>query len=256
MNDRQTTDHITEDRLIDLLGGLLQGDAESATLAHLKHCEMCERHFRMLVTEREALRARPAPRVVGGHVVMPEYAPASNVLPFRQRKRVRWMSAAAVAAAAMAFLLPYLFRPSASGALKYWMPTQEEPALVEGSHDQNALRELQSALRAYEAHDTERAVELLESVDVPDGDSEADAIRRLYQASALVNEGRSTEALAVLDGVAMEGLPNPWRSRAGWVRYLALRKSGREARAEELLAGEGGDVGQMARKERERLTGD
>ena len=93
--------HVSEDRLIDLLGGLLDTPAESDTLSHLKTCEMCERHFRMLVSERETLRAKPAPSVVGGHIVLPEYSAPDNVIQLRRRRRVRWISASAVAAAAV-----------------------------------------------------------------------------------------------------------------------------------------------------------
>lgn len=253
MNDA----HINEDRLMDLLGGLLDAEDERATLAHLKRCALCEEHFRMLVQERETLRAKPAPRVVGGHVVLPAYDARNKVVPLR-RRRARWIGAgAAVAAATLAVVFWSVFSPSPSGALKYWMPTSEDPAAAEA--EPSEMRELQDALRAYEAHDTKRAVRLLESAELPDGDDQAEAIRRLYQASALVNEGHADRALRLLDRIDAGRLPDPWRCRAGWVRYLALRKSGQDERAHELLghlADEVGDVGEMARKERARLAGD
>ena len=225
--------HVSEDRLIDLLGGLLDKPVESETLAHLKTCEMCERHFRMLVSERETLRAKPAPSVVGGHIVLPEYSTPDNVIQLRRRRRVRWISASAVAAAAvLAFVIPYVLRPTASGALKYWMPTGEETTTE--APEGTEIESLQDALSAYDAHD-DRAVEMLESAPVPEGDMATNAIRRLYQASALVNDERGAEALEVLDGFNANILPEPWRSRAGWVRYLALMQSGESDAAQALL---------------------
>jgi len=249
--------HVSEDRLIDLLGGLLETTAESETLAHLKTCDMCERHFRMLVSERETLRAKPAPSVKGGHIVLPEYSAPDNVIQLRHRRRVRWISASAVAAAAvLAFVVPYILRPTTSGALKYWMPTSEETATE--APEGTEIESLQDALRAYENRD-ERAVEMLESAPVPAGDMATDSIRRLYQASALVNDERGAEALDVLDTINANTLPEPWRSRAGWVRYLALTQSGESDASQALLdqlADTMGDVGEMARQERERLGGD
>jgi len=249
--------HVSEDRLIDLLGGLLDQAAEGETLAHLKTCEMCERHFRMLVSERETLRTKPAPAVQGGHIVLPEYSTPDNVIQLRRRRRVRWISASAVAAAAvLAFVIPYILRPATSGALKYWMPTSEETPVETPAGTE--IESLQDALRAYENRD-ERAVEMLESAPVPEGDMATDSIRRLYQASALVNEGRGARALEVLNTFNANTLPEPWRARAGWVRYLALKQVGGLDAAQAMLdqlADTMGDVGEMAREERERLAGD
>ena len=249
--------HVSEDRLIDLLGGLLDEAAEGETLAHLKTCDMCERHFRMLVSERETLRAKPAPSVQGGHIVLPEYSTPDNVIQLRRRRKVRWISASAVAAAAvLAFIIPYIMRPATSGALKYWMPAGEET--VTEAPEGTEIESLQDALRAYENRD-ENTYEMLETAPVPDGDTTTDAIRRLYQASALVNEGRGALALEVLNTFNANTLPEPWRSRAGWVRYLALKQVGGLDAAQAMLdqlADTMGDVGEMARKEREALGGD
>jgi hypothetical protein len=136
------------------------------------------------------------------------------------------------------------------------MPAGEET--VTEAPEGTRVETLQDALRAYENQD-ESAVEMLETAPVPDGDATTDSIRRLYQASALVNEGRAALALEVLDTFDARTLPEPWRSRAGWVRYLALKQVGGLDAAQALLdqlAGTMGDVGEMARKERERIGGD
>ncbi len=63
--------HLTEDRLIDLLAGLLARSEETSAVAHMRECELCENHFRLLGRERESLLAKPAPRFVGGELVLP-----------------------------------------------------------------------------------------------------------------------------------------------------------------------------------------
>jgi len=251
--------HISEDRLIDLLGGLLSEQEEAASLAHLRDCELCENHFRMLVQERETLRSKPAPRVVGGEIMLPRYeviqGTASRVLHSR---RVRWIGAATAAAAVVTIVIAtQFFGPSPSDALDYWLPSPPE----EIASDPNAgpPTQLQMALEAYRDHDPARALALMENVGPQKKIESAETIGQLYHVSALLNDNRTAEAQQILDDLHIEDLPQPWRARAVWVKYVALRKAHDDSQATRVLnelVDEPGEIGDMARKERERLAGD
>ena len=164
-------------------------------------------------------------------------------------------SSGRVAAAALVFVALNVMRPDVSGA-GYWMPPPPRNAPAPPG-----LAVLDDALRAYDEHDPERALALLENARVRADDHRTEAIRRLYQASALVNAGRPGQALEVLEGLDARLLEDPWRARAEWVRYLALRDAGRRADAEaqlrriERLQGDR-DVDRRVHDERARLNGD
>ncbi len=247
--------HLSEDRLIDLVHDLVDEATRERMLEHLSSCTLCEEHLRLLVREHESLRTRPAPRIENGRVVLP----GRTVRAARARSprhRARWFTGGLVAAAAVAvFVAVNLMRPDVSGA-SYWLPTPPPNAVEAGG-----LEPLDEALRAYDEHDPARAAALLENARIPSDDRRTEAIRRLYQASALVNAGRPGEALDVLDGADAHRLEEPWRTRAEWVRYLALREAGRrdEARAQlrriERLHGDR-EIGRRLHDERERLFGD
>lgn len=250
--------HLTEDRLIDLLAGLLARSEETSAVAHMRECELCENHFRLLGRERESLLAKPAPRFVGGEIVLPRY----DVVRLRPRilrsSRAKWISGAtAVAAAVVIALATHLVGPSPSDAEDYWLPTPDEPITI--APDPGPPTELQMAIEAYEEHDPARALALLENTRAPQRDEETEMLRRLYQASALVNDDRASEAKQILDDLNISNLQEPWRGRANWVRYLTLRNTDQTVGAEEILqrlASEPGEIGEMARQERERLAGD
>lgn len=250
------TPHVNEDRLVDLIANLLDDASKSAVLGHLSVCALCDEHLRLLVREHEALRTRPAPRISGGQIVLPSYETAQTV-PFR-RRRIRWVGAGLAVAAAAAFLLPHLFRPEVSGADSYWLPRADREALESvGSPD--AVSKLQRALAAYDSHDPERALALMENIQIPAENGRAKAIRQVYEASALVNTQRLNEAREVMSGVDMTSLPREWRERANWIRYLSIKGGAPDDNSRALLqrlSGSPGDIGRMAREERSRLAGD
>jgi len=248
--------HVSEDQLIDLLNNLLDEKARRVILDHLSACVLCDEHFLLLVRERESLRTQLAPRISSGEIVMPNYT-TPPVMPL-PRRRARWVGAALVVAAAAAFLLPHLFRPEVSGADSYWLPNPDQQTLA-SLQSPDAVSGLQKALSAYDAHDLERALALMDNVRIPEDNVEADALRGVYKASALVNTNRSEDARRVIDGVDITALPSAWRERANWIRYLSIRGGRHDKDSRALLrqlTDSPGDVGRMAREERSRLAGD
>jgi len=74
-------------------------------------------------------------------------------------------------------------------------------------------------------------------------------------ASALLVNGRSTEALVELDRLDAPTLPEPWHRWADWTRYLALRDAHRDLEARAMLqrlSTSPTDVGARAREELRR----
>jgi hypothetical protein len=252
----ESHDHVSEDRLIDLLNGLAPEQDARESLVHVRGCALCENHLRMLVRERESLRARPAPRYVGGEIMLPRYDVVPGRLGVLRSRRARWIGAASIAAAAVVvFLATYLFQPSTSDAVDYWMPTPLRDVSMDMPGPPTPLS---MAMDAYEEHDPARALALLENVGQDRNETDA-MLRRLYQASALVNDDRPEEARQILDDLDVTRLPEPWRGRAGWVQYITLRKTAEDSRADQVLeelTQEPGEIGEMARKERQRLRGD
>jgi len=250
--------HLTEDRLIDLLAGLVSNEEQTSAVAHMRECTLCEDHFRMLARERETLLAKPSPRFVGGEIVLPSYEVIHLRPRILQSKRARWIGGATVAAAAVALAFAlHLVGPSPSDAEDYWLPALEEA--IETSPQPGPPTQLQMALEAYEDHDPARALALLENTNAPQPDEQKETLKRLYQASALVNENRAGEAQQILDDLDISSLQEPWRGRAHWVRYLTLRKNHQDNVADEILESllqDPGEIGEMARQERARLAGD
>ena len=250
--------HLCEDQLIDLLGGLLSRTEESESLAHMRGCALCENHFRMLTRERESLRAMPSPRFVGGEIVLPRYDLIHSRPRIFRSRRANWIGAAAVAAAVVTIALAtHLFGPSPSDAEDYWLPAPNQ--VIVPAPESGPPTHMQMAIEAYEDHDPARALALLENVGMPHRNEETEMLRRLYQASALVNDDRPREAQQILDDLDISQMTEPWRARANWVQYLMLRKSDQISRADHVLKellDEPGEIGEMARRERERLAGD
>ena len=75
-----------EDRLIDLVNGLMPDVEAQAVMAHLETCSECEVLFRSLLRERESLRTGREPVVRDGRVV------------WREPRRGEWRRPALVAA--------------------------------------------------------------------------------------------------------------------------------------------------------------
>jgi len=228
----QPSPHATDDRLIDLAHGLLEPVESSACLAHLGRCAACEDRFRAIVGER----ARVA---------------AEHALPLATSRR-RVFAAAVVAALLTTAVLLGIRRDAEPGRVAYWLPIEREEAVLRSEAESDSGAEIGRGLVAYRSHDAALAVRLLAAARVP---QDHEPLRDLYLASALELDGRLAEAARVLDRLNVDTLPEPWRTQARWVDYRVARGLGDDGRAAALLGrleSAPGEIGDLARRERER----
>jgi hypothetical protein len=217
--------------------------AAREVLGHLRECAACEGRFRVVVREREELRASGSPGLV-----------AAAAAPPIVRRRGFVATVAGLGAAAV-LVLAFVLHGYLAGPERYWLPLDREFMLLRAGPLPAELERFGAGLTAYREHDAARAAELLGSAEVPESYTR---LRDLFLASALALEGRHAEALDVLERLRVERLPMPWRARARWVAYTALRDAGRIEEASSLLddlAARDDEVGALARDERQRLGG-
>jgi hypothetical protein len=259
MTTRDPSHHPSDDELLSLAHELLEPHAERELLAHVRDCAACEERFRTAAHDREFLQAAWHRRasIAASHEGLAPVTP----LPARSRRRrdfsVRWTAPVAIAAAlALAVLAPSL-RRSADPRAAYWLPVEVEPALLRTPTNVDVQAALGTALARYGSRDPQSALAALQSLDVPQEAEFETSLRRLYLASALLVNERSAEALVELDRLDAPTLPEPWRRWATWTRYLALRDAHRDTEAAFLLhdlAASATDVGDLARRERDRIS--
>jgi hypothetical protein len=107
------------------------------------------------------------------------------------------------------------------------------------SAETGPLERLRSGINAYDRGDDAAAVALLEETEAG---SAYDELRRLYLAAARVALDRGADALPLLDSLEISTLPMPWRREARWFKAEALMQSGRSAEAlvilQELASGD------------------
>jgi len=278
--------HATEDRILDLVLGLLSPQEREPLLDHLAGCAQCEMVLRNLVAQQERLRGsyRVREKTEGGVAVEP-LAPAQGRDrrgPATHRRSERTGPRSAVPSGESRFksVLASLFRPWPRTA---WVPLAAGCAagvlilvLMAGPHggsrnggnpmvhplpplgiEQNSvvrgpsgpLSSAAEGLDAYESGDYPLAVRLLREAHA---EGEMETVRRVYLASALAMSGEYPQALFVQKSVEnADGLPEPWRSEFRWTSYVTFSRCARKASADSLLrllAAESGPVGDRARE--------
>ncbi len=230
------TPHLDRDLCRDLLHGLLPSAEEEMAITHLVGCPACERLLQEMVTEREKLRAADVARRQSA-------LPARHVdnllgrlwatLTAGFRRPAFSLTTAAVAT--VSILLVVLWpRPDSiplPGQLQ-WLPTAAHKIQLRNGAETIANQNLAAGLEAYADRDLDRAVELLTGAEVS---GPLDTIRRIYLGSALARNGAYKNALTVLQAVAADPLPDPWRCETLWTLYVVLREAGRDAAADSLL---------------------
>jgi len=206
--------HLSEDRLIDLARDLVPPHERDGLIAHIEACAACEARFLATCREAELLELRGLP-------------PALRAQP---RRGFVWAAAAAAAILAAA-LLGGAFLRQRGDDLEPWLPVDSERVMLRSlpsTADNEAFLE---ALEAYARHDSGRVVELLRGRALPPQYE----FLGLFLASAQVRENDCEAALATLERLDIDTLPQPYRDRARWERYLALKHVERGAEARELL---------------------
>jgi len=249
--------HLDADRFVDLWGGWLSAQASAEALDHLAACPECEELFRDCVRQAERLRATCAGRAVAGGGVR-ETAPGSTAAGTPRarrhaavwdalRSRRRWSATVAASLAAAALVLLLLPRsvtpPEGLERLPAFAPA---PALRSETASRSAI--LSAGFAAYAHGQDEIAIENLQRVEA---EGQIEIARRLYLASALAWRDRCREAAALLRGLPLRELPDPWAACGTWTLYTCAREAGLHAEAEALLralSGEAGPDGERARQ--------
>jgi hypothetical protein len=260
------TEHLSPDQILDLTQGLFGREESDVAMAHLRDCSSCAEALHDCATSVESIAAGPQPTALpDGVITLEARGPDTDADPQRGRRRFRSISRRRVAlgavlstAVAATLIVMVLRAPSNTVvAMPYWIPVETRAATrgpeIDVGPSTATSSDFDAALEAYAKQDLPRAIARLESVHPPD---DVEPLRRLYLASAYVLDGRPAQAVQTIERLKIDSLPQPWRSRARWTLYLAMRDAGSGARAlrllEELTAEEG-QIGDLARQEQERL---
>jgi len=233
--------HLSADQLLDLVQGLLSGPERDGMLRHLKSCRACEERFRSAGREVQILRIRAA-RVA-----------TTPPLPAIDRARPLWKRWTLAACAAVLILATSwtLIRNSSRQRddLDYWLPVVGEEVVLRSKPAGAESGPLLAAVEAYGRHDTARVVELLANRDLSQY-----APLHLILASALVWQGRNTEARDLLIRWDVPLLPQPHRDRARWILYVARKRAGEETEAEAIARDLTSRPGEFAERARRALA--
>ena len=235
--------HPGADKLIDFVLGDLDSEQSALVRSHVEACASCESELMKVFADRERSR------IGGAAIAQP---PEPVVLPAsRDRARTRpaagaWLAVAAVAAALVAvFALPFRGR----SLELVWLPSTADALEGRGTAPTERDALVWQGLSAYGKHDLDHALQWLDGD--PASDPGLESLRRLHLASARLLTGDARRALQAIDGMGLDQLPHPWRGEARWLRACALARLGRsdEARAElQRLALETGDAAERARR--------
>jgi hypothetical protein len=255
--------HLTDDRCLDLLHGLLDDAEAQAIAAHVATCPPCERLLQVSAAERERVRSRAAAGIVPATTEARDVAAgagathsptdiAPHVAPL-WRRVLPWAIAASITIGAGVFAKssfgPAARLPTAKPAAA-WIELPRVGISNREFRANGADADVQRGLEAYERRDVETAIGLLRSA-VTSG--EMDTVRRVFLASVLALQNRddsNTEARHLLADVALDDLPEPWRGEALWTQCVLLSRSGEAAAADTLareLAKRDDAVGARAR---------
>lgn len=215
--------HPPEPQLIDLASGLLSREEAGEIMAHVRACPECEARLRAMVADLESARSGPVPVLVDGRIQLAEHRRRPNIL-------IRASVAAAVIAAIV--LGTFLVVNRHDAIPEYWIPVTNGTTTL---HRGTEPGDLADALSSYQGHDAASAIEQLEKIRPAPDDNTSTRLRDLYLASALINAGRANEGLEVLDRNEIQWMPTPWRYEAEWVKYVGLRRAGRDDEAHKWL---------------------
>lgn len=227
--------HLDEDTQFELILELLSAAERENALRHVDACAECERQFRAMAAEWEHLTAR----VEMGELVVPEDAESpkrstsgsvwSRLAAVLQQPRWRLAFAVAVIAVILAVVLPLRVGDPHHDLLRP-LPSLSGEVQLRGSEAPEDR--LLGAVDAYGRGDFELTVRELEAIELH---GPADLYRQIYLGSALANRGEYERAVATLEAVSLERVPEPWVSEARWTLFVALRATGQIDKANAAL---------------------
>lgn len=251
--------HLDEDACLDLVCGLLGVTERERALEHIAACPACERMFMRAAGHAERVRARGNIEVLmDGTVTLTRMQPSATVsdqpeFPQKNSRVVpirRFARFAAVTAAAAAVLLMITVRElhhSPADERLRSLPALGEPVTLRSTPATAADERLGTAAEAYARGDLREVVRRLQNEEFS---GQADVLRRIYLGSALARLGDFNGAVAILESIPFESVPDPWGGEARWTLYVALSAIGRTSDADTLLtelARQPGEFGDRAR---------
>jgi len=237
--------HLTDDRCLDLLHGLLADAEVQAIAAHVATCPPCEGLLQASAAERERTRSRAsgirspiaAVQGVGGGAGPTPGGSGGGGTP-RWRQALPWALAASIVVAAGIFasdsFAPSGRIPTAKPAA-VWIELPRAGVSNREVRPSAADADVERGLAAYERHDVDAAIRILGSTTAS---GEMDIVRRVFLASALALGGRDDSIAAarqLLADIALDDLPEPWRGEALWTQCVVLFRSGEPTTADALL---------------------
>ncbi len=208
-----------EDRTIDLALNLLSAEEEVETLAAIAKDRVAEEDLIGLIAVRESIQAEPAPNVF-----------LRSSKQGRKLRKRRLPIPYVLVAATIAFFAIRLFWIEDTLPLIAPIQVPSEANRLRGMDGMDG--NLERGLAAYESGDYEEAERLLSDATAFGA---TDTMRLIYLASTHNQTGRYEDAIAILEVLPFETIPDPWGSEG--VRNLvhALREGGEDDRADSIL---------------------
>jgi hypothetical protein len=229
-------EHSSDDRLVDLVLGLLPREAANVTREHARRCPACADRLRLIAASHARATSRAASFLADPEAsVAPEALPPRSIRPVPRRRAAfagpwRWLPIAAALAIALGAAL--LNRPAQWTREPGPLPTPETAGITRAADAPPADSIVSEGLAAFAGGDYRRAEGLLRSTSVSGPVEQA---RRIYLGRVLLDRGEAKEAAEILSGVDRTIVAEPWRSEAQWMLAQSLARSGRRAGADSVL---------------------
>lgn len=240
----ETHVHPSEDQLLDLTRGYLSDTEQEEILHHVSGCASCEASFAEMLARQERVRSRGTLVDSGNGLHLEPHTPGPNHHGVRRRRTVWILSLTAVAAS-----LGLLLFASRDHVTELAVPALPEVGARVHLRAETARPgdPLEGGLQAYARGDLPRAIELLSEP----AEGAADHVRRVFLGSAQARSGDYASAVATLQELPFDSIPDPWGSEARWALAVSLLRTGRTEMADVILrelATEPGVVGDRARQ--------
>lgn len=226
--------HPAPDRWLDLVNGLLQGNARAEAIAHAERCAPCRERMRECAAAHERTQARATRQFA------------------RRRPARAWAPLLAAAAGLVVVFVSgaLLFAPTRRPVriATALLPAPDASILTRDGGDSLDDGSVVPGLEAYRRADYAEARRLLETAHAS---GPLEQVRRLYLGNSLLQQGDARGAIRTLRSVDRSLVPEPWLGEMDWSLAVALATMGDRAPAESLrriLAERPDDIGARARR--------
>ena len=224
--------HANEDRLLDLVNGLLPASDRELVLSHVRDCPACAERMRMFAAAHARSHARAAVTLAA----LPHVPAVVAIGPTPIRSAVRtWpRSWLAVAAALIVVSVPLAMRISRGpGTLRPVaaapLPLPDASILTRDADASEMDAAVARGLAAYAHGDLAGARRTLGSASTT---GPTEQVRRIYLGNSELLTGDAQRAVRTLRGVNAAVVPEPWLGELQWSLAVALATSGDSAAAD------------------------